>query len=455
MSTGLNGKQGIGLWGVIFTITGFIIGVSAFILPGQLVEMAGPAVTVSYLIAGLVALLSCVVTAQIGVVLPSDGGSFVAISKLVSPFFGFLIIWVLLIAAVVANAFMAYGFADYFYNFIPTFDKTFVAITVVLFFGILNVISPNIVVRVQAALVIIFLLALMLFLVGSLPHFDMQKMQPFVPNGYGAVLLAATTAYFSFGGFVLLLELGGEIERPSRNIPIGLAVTFLIVLSVYLAVSLAIAGTSLFIPEGEVAILSIARQIMPSWVLNIFVLAILAAAATSINSLILAYSRDIMVVALSGFLPKAIGEMSGSSHTPRKAILLLMLLSCIAILSGNRVEELAIVAVMGIMLQQIFLAICVWRIPQRMPIQYEKSAFKIPVWLIRFVAIALIIVSSAFIIVTIIEKLSLVLLLVGLISLGVVYFFAVSVWMKRKGVDVLSRFEEQIEKLTQIKTERL
>ncbi len=442
-----NNSKGIGLFGVILTITGFVIGVSLFILPGQLIELAGPAVILSYLIAGSVAFFTCIVTAQVGVVIPSNGGSFVAISKLTSPFFGFMVIWILLNAVVVSTAFMAYGFANYFKFFLPQIDEYITAISVVFAFGILNIFSPKIVLRVQGLLVFSFLIAIVIFLSVSLPQFELDKITPFAPYGYSAAFLAAIAAYFSFGGFMILLELGGEIQNPSKNIPKGLAVSFGIVLTIYITVSLAIAGTSLSVPTGESAILTIVKQNLPAWTLHLFILAILAAAATSINSLILAFSRDIMVIAQSGLLPKCFGYVSKSSSTPHNAILLLITLSCIAISAESRVEELAIFAVIAVMIQQIFLAISMWRIPTKMKEKYEFSAFMLPRWSVAPISIVLILISCFSIIFTTIERPILVITITSFIILGVAYYYFVSAWMNRKGIDVLFQFQQQIDKL--------
>ena len=106
-------KRTMGVTGTVMTLVGLVIGVSIFILPGQLAAIAGPAMLVSYLIAALIALFSCVVAAQVGSVLPISGASFVAISRLLSPFLGFIVVWVTLGGAAVAVALLASGFADY------------------------------------------------------------------------------------------------------------------------------------------------------------------------------------------------------------------------------------------------------------------------------------------------------------------------------------------------------
>ena len=57
-------EKTIGLWGIIFTITGFVVGVSIFILPAELIDIAGPSVLLAYAVAGAMAAVTCFATAQ-------------------------------------------------------------------------------------------------------------------------------------------------------------------------------------------------------------------------------------------------------------------------------------------------------------------------------------------------------------------------------------------------------
>lgn len=67
-------EKTIGLWGIVFTVTGFVVGISIFILPAELFELAGPAVLLAYAISGSMAVVTCFATAQIGTLMPTEGG---------------------------------------------------------------------------------------------------------------------------------------------------------------------------------------------------------------------------------------------------------------------------------------------------------------------------------------------------------------------------------------------
>ena len=233
MSTENNEIKTIGLWGLIFTITGFVVGVSIFILPAELIVISGPAVLLAYGVAGAMAVITCFATAQLGTLMPAEGGTFVAITRLLSPFLGFLAVWVLLWSVVLVNSFIGYGFADYIVYFLPDLDRTVAAASIILFFGLINIIGSSLVVKVQGAMVVFFLIMLSIFIVSGLPRFEMENLKPFMPNGIESVFMAASIGYFSFAGFISLLEFGGEIKKPAKTIPLGLAISFILVIGSY------------------------------------------------------------------------------------------------------------------------------------------------------------------------------------------------------------------------------
>ena len=428
MSDDIDEDKKIGLWGVVFTIVGFVVGVSIFILPAELYDIAGPAVLLAYAIAGAMAIVTCFATAQIGTLIPAEGGTYVAISRLLSPFFGFLAVWVLLAAVVLVNAFIGYGFADYFVYFVPGANKTLVAATIILFFGLVNIFGSSLVVRFQAALVIFFLIMLSIFIVTGVPHFEVRNLSPFMPNGLNSVILAATIGYFSFAGFISLLEFGGEIKKPTVNIPIGLGISFIIVLGSYGGVSLILSGidTGIDFKSVTTPVMEVAKTFFPNWLLGALVISIIAAAATTVNGLILGYSRDIFVLAKADLLPVFLKKVSPKYGTPSGSIIAYTLLSVAAVLMGSGIGQYALVAVLGLLLQQLFIAIGLFRVPLIMGDEYENAEFKLPKPLLYTVSILLFTISASFIIMNVVNEPFFGVLIVGVLGAGTIYYYLTS-----------------------------
>lgn len=424
MSGDIGDEKTIGLWGVVFTITGFVVGISIFILPAELISLAGPGVLLAYAIASAMAIVTCFATAQIGTLMPAEGGTFVAITRLLSPFFGFLAVWLLLCAVVLVNAFVGYGFADYIVYFFPELNKTAAAIGIVLFFGLINVFGSGLVVKFQGVMVIVFLIMLSIFIATGLPHFEVRNLTPFIPNGMSSVFQAAVLGYFSFAGFISLLEFGGEIKKPAVNIPMGLAISFVIVLVAYGGVSLVLSGIDKgngF--EGMVTpVLDVAKTFFPDWLISALVVSIIAAAATTVNGLILGYSRDIFVIAQANLFPKILAKRSRRFGTPVYAIITYTLLSAAAILTGSDITDYALVAVMGLLIQQLFIAVSLFRVPKVMKEEYENAEFKLSIPVIRTVSVLLFIISAGFITMMVSQAPPFGLIVLGVLAVGSIYY---------------------------------
>jgi len=395
-------------------------------------------VIIAYVLAGAMALLNCFAAAQIGTLLPAEGGSYVAISRLISPFYGFLTVWVLLVAVIVVNAFLAYGFAKYALYFFPQADKTVLALAVIVFFTLVNVFGSNAAVKFQSVLVIAFMIMLGIFIASGVPYFDSANLTPFVPNGAGSVLLAATMAYFSFGGFVLLLEIGGEIKNPAKNIPLGLSISFVIVMATYIGISMILTGINLDAYSGQAttSVLEIASITLPSWLADALVISIIAAAATTINSLIMGYSRDIFALAKVKLFPSFLARSSNKNGTPISSVVVFSLLSLLAVLVGEEIEGFVIITVIGLMIQQMLLAICLFRIPKVLADEYAKAEFKLSRPVILVVSVLLFIVSAAFILINIKENLSIVMIMVAVVLVGAGYYQIMTKYWLKRGVDI-------------------
>jgi APA family basic amino acid/polyamine antiporter len=237
-------ERGVSLAGAVFTLIGYIVGGSIFILPGALAETAGPGVFVSYLIACLPALFLCFVGAQIGNALPVSGANCIAVTSVLGSMWGFLLVWMLLATMIFAIAPLAYGFADYLAVYLPALAgaRTLVALICVLAFFVINLMGVTAAVSVQAAMVVVFMAALGVFGVAGIFASDPANLRPMFPNGLDPVITAAVPAYYSYSGFMMIVSLGGEVRNPRRNLPLTLLIGFFVIAITYTLVSLVVPG---------------------------------------------------------------------------------------------------------------------------------------------------------------------------------------------------------------------
>ena len=438
MNTQIKQHRKIGVGGVFVTLVGLVIGISIYILPGSLAASAGPAVIVSYFIAALMALFSCVVAAQIGAIFPVNGASFIAISRLLSPFWGFIAIWFLVGAGAVAVGLLAYGFADYFNAIWPLADRKIIAFSIVVILGALNLSGTRETVLWQSIMVLSFMIALAIFGIFGTIHIDMQLLTPFMPNGWNAVWSAAVPAFFSYAGFMLIIEISGEIRDPARTIPVGLALSFVAVLVAYTVVSLSIVGV---LPWSELANVTApvgkaAHKIMPGWLATGITMTAIAAAASSINAVLLGYSRDIFAMAKVSLLPEKLSKLSNKSGEPVNSILLMALMSIITVIFGGRIADVATLVVIGLLSLQMLLGISLLFVRTKLPSHYENSSFKLKPWVLHFFALGLIGFSVMFLGIVIWGNMKIIIIASAYFSMGIFYYSMRIKFLRNKSIEI-------------------
>ncbi len=427
----------IGLAGAVFTLVGYVVGASIFILPGQLASVAGPAAFLSYLIAGALAALACVAGAVIGSAVTVSGAGNVAAARVLGPVYGFLGVWVTLIAVVVSIALVGFGLADYFAYFFPGLDRTAVALGSVLLFGLLNLTTVQLAVWIQVAMTIGFLVVMYGFGIGGALHARPELLTPFLPRGFGPVATGSVLAFFSYAGATVITEIGGEIRHPTRTIPLTLLIGFLIVLTSYILVAFAVPALLPWQSLGGVTapVARAAEAFLPRWVGGAVAIAALLAAATSINGMLLIHSRDVLAMARARVFPEVLGRRNASG-VPASAVLLMTVLSVASVLLGGSIRQYAMMAVMSVMLLQIGSALTLVRLPARLPVEWAGSGFRLGPVARTVVAVALALVSIGFFLVGAGDDLGVTAGYLVLVGLGIGYFYLRRSFLARRQYDM-------------------
>jgi APA family basic amino acid/polyamine antiporter len=96
-----------------------IIGSGIFVVTGIVAGIAGPAMIISVLIAGIIALFSAMSVAELIVYLPEEGGTCAYAQKLISPFAGFIAGWIWIFSNIFVGTAVSLGFAHYFVTRFP------------------------------------------------------------------------------------------------------------------------------------------------------------------------------------------------------------------------------------------------------------------------------------------------------------------------------------------------
>ena len=172
------------------------------------------------------------------------------------------------------------------------------------------------------------------------------------------------------------MAFGGEIERPRRNIPLTLAISFPIILVAYTLVSVAVPGVGPWQDLDRTATVSrAASQFLPPGLVAIVAIGAVLAIATSINGLILSKSRDLYALSVDRVLPEQLAGV-GYYGEPRTALVAMSAAAVAGALIGRSFIQYASMSVLCVMVVQILSGIAVVRLRKRMPAAFEAAAFK-------------------------------------------------------------------------------
>jgi APA family basic amino acid/polyamine antiporter len=211
--------RSLGFWGATGIGIGAIIGTGIFVLIGVASGIAGPAVIISFVIAGFVALLTGLSTAELASFIHETGGSYIYTTKAFGKFPGFIVGWMKSFDYIVGASAVSVGFAAYFAYFfnIPTSTSMLIVVGSLwpIFLMFLNLKGIKEASWANNLLVALKIMALLVFIsVGAYAIFnsgDYTNYQPLFPKGFSGVMAGAAVIFFAFIGFNTLAIMAEEI----------------------------------------------------------------------------------------------------------------------------------------------------------------------------------------------------------------------------------------------------
>lgn len=369
-------SSNVGLLGVLALLVGNAIAVPIFVLPGPLAGDAGPAIVVAALLAAIPAAFVVLYNALLGSAMPVAGGLYVYISRLVAPFWGFLVPVTIPLVAWASLLITATGFAEYTQIF---FDVS----PLVLVYGLLaftlfiNVIGLRLVAQVQLVFFVGLLLALLTFIVPGATAVDTANYTPFFPD-YGAFALAVVALFYPFLGFGLLIELGEEIDDPKRTIPLVLGLGIGIVAVVYVALIAVLVGVVPYTQLGGEADLALVASVyLPWWGEYVIAAGAIFAVVTTVNTTLLVFSRTLMRASRDGILPESFSRIHPRFDTPHVSVLALGLPPFLLVPIAGEIVGLSTFIGLASLTAYFFCAVGLWNLPREFPEHYANAPFRL------------------------------------------------------------------------------
>lgn len=337
-------RRELGFWAALTIGAGTMIGAGIFLLSGVALSTSGPAAIFSYIIAGIVCIITAASAAELATGMPTSGGDYFFVSRSLGPPLGAISgigIWLSLTFAI---AFYLFGMGEYLSEFLPITPFWGAVIGGVLFTAI-NVLGAKESGGVQVIIVLTLLVILGGFAVAGTLNTERSNLVPFFPNGISPILPTTALVFISFLGFVKIAAVSEEIKEPSKNLPRALIGSVALVTLLYILIVLVVAG---LFPQGEIERirnpLTEAAEIMfGNFGAAVMIFGGLLATLSSANASILAASRINLAMARDRMIPNWLSEIHPKRLTPYRAILLTGTLALLFLLIEN-LETLAEIA---------------------------------------------------------------------------------------------------------------
>jgi len=335
-------ERTIGLSGGLTIGIGTMIGAGIFVFPGLAAGNAGPAAAVSFGIGAVVALLVALPTAELATAMPKSGGGYYFISRGMGSLFGAVVGLSLWLGLVFATAFYLVGFGEYALAVLveigvprpPDLGPLSLVAALGVLCGValtaLSVGGTENTTKLQNAIVSLLLGILAVFLtvgiVDALGFLGTESTpEAFAPFGAGPILSTAALVFTSYLGFAQIATVAGEMKKPSRNLPLAMVGSVIVVGVLYVVtifVSTSAFGSQELGELGETAIVEVARSYLGLPGAIAILLAGLFATVSSANASILSASRALYAVSRDALVPREVSVVNLRYGTPHLALAL-------------------------------------------------------------------------------------------------------------------------------------
>lgn len=318
-----NLSKELSLLDVFCVATGAMISSGLFILPGLAFAKAGPAVILSYLIAGLFCLPTLLSMAELTTAMPKAGGDYFFIMRGFGPLFGTIAGFSTWFSLSLKAAFALVGMGAYL-SIITPFPLNIIALLCALFFVFLNLVGVREAGKFQIVLVSGLLAMLLLYILWGMKAVEPAHFSPFFAKGWGSMLATASFVFISFGGLTKVAALAEETQNPGRNLPLGMLLSLLVTSIFYALVIFVTVGV---LDQGSLSStltpISDGGAVFGGNALKIIVSigAFLAFISTA-NAGIMTASRYPLGMSRDRLLPHGLQRISPKFKTPHFSILL-------------------------------------------------------------------------------------------------------------------------------------
>lgn len=409
-------KRTLGPVALVALGIGAIIGAGLFSITGlAAANNAGPAITISFVVAAFGCLFAGLCYAEFASMIPVAGSAYTYSYATMGEFLAWIIGWDLVLEYAVGAATVGISWSRYLVKFLEGFNVVLPhSLTVGPFEpgGLINLPAVGIIVlmslllikgtkesaTVNSIIVIIKVSVVLVFIILGWQYINMDNLNPYIPPntgtfgsfGFSGIIRAAAIVFFAYIGFDAVSTAAQEAKNPRRDMPIGILGSLAICTILYILfahVMTGVANYKLFAGQDGIAPVALAIDrmghpdaagiIQPDypWLNRAILVAILGGYSSVILVMLMGQTRVFYSMSKDGLIPKIFSTVNPKTQTPAKSNLLFMLFVSLfaAFLPARVVGEMTSI---GTLFAFILVCAGIWVMRKKMP--GLDRAFKTP-----------------------------------------------------------------------------
>lgn len=355
-----------------------IVGGGVVALMGTAIGLTGGGVALAFIFAAIAVIIYSVPIAAMGSAMPVTGGRYSYAARLISPSLGFVTMW-FSILVIIQLSLMALAGAEYLHSLYAAVPVRPAALAVMTIFFVANLAGAAFSSKLGIVLAFPMLAAFLMYAFVGLPQVNWSVVGDVAPNGVGALLTTAALLTFAVTGSTYVAEIGHEMKRPGRDLPLSVIGGILIAVVLYVLMALPSVG---ILPIEQVAgkeMTVVAEHILSPAGVAFFVLGgAMVSVVGHINSLLLTATKPLLAAVGDGWLPAGLGAVNKRYGTPHWLLTLLFVIGVTPVILGFSVEAIASMVAVAATPMLAVMVIASLRLPKRFPELHASAPFRIP-----------------------------------------------------------------------------
>ncbi|MFY7878821.1 MAG: amino acid permease [Lacibacter sp.] len=408
-------KKTLGAYGLIALGIGAIIGAGLFSITGMAAaNHAGPAITISFIVAGFGCLFAGLCYAEFASMIPVAGSAYTYSYATMGEFIAWIIGWDLVLEYAVGAATVGISWSRYLIKFLDGFgiqlpanlttgpwDGGLInlpAVFIIVLMSLLLIKGTKESAFVNSIIVAVKIAVVLIFIILGWKYINQTNYTPYIPEntgsfgeyGFSGIIRAAAIVFFAYIGFDAVSTAAQEAKNPKRDMPIGILGSLAICTLLYILFAHVMTGVTsytTFSGKDGIAPVAVAIEHMGTtdasgalqpdypWLNRAIVVAILFGYASVILVMLMGQSRVFFSMSKDGLIPKIFSAVHPKTQTPAKNNLLFMLFVSLfaAFVPARVVGEMTSIGTLF-----AFILVCIGVLVIRKKMPDAPRAFKTP-----------------------------------------------------------------------------